>query len=121
MDNRHLATRKIGRISSKITLKKQHQDATISRMFTRLKRKELLNALLRSPAVVLLGPRQVGKTTLALDVALPDGVYLDLESPEDRNKLSNDIQHSRKWLVYPGSECYPMGGGIEVMSLHDAM
>ena len=48
-------------------------------MFTRLKRKELQNALLRSPAVVLLGPRQVGKTTLALDVALPDGGYLDLE------------------------------------------
>ena len=58
-------------------------------MFTRLKRQELQNALLRSPAVVLLGPRQVGKTTLALDVALPDGGYLDLESPEDRNKLSN--------------------------------
>ena len=58
-------------------------------MFTRLKRQELQNALLRSPAVVLLGPRQVGKTTLALDVALPNGGYLDLESPEDRNKLSN--------------------------------
>ena len=90
-------------------------------MFTRLKRKELQNALLRSPAVVLLGPRQVGKTTLALDIAQPDGAYLDLESPEDRNKLSNDIQPSRKWLVYPGSECYPMGDGIEVMSLHGAM
>jgi predicted AAA+ superfamily ATPase len=71
--------------------------------------------------VVLLGPRQVGKTTLALDVALPDGVYLDLESPEDRNKLSNDIQPSRKWLIYPGSECDPLGDGIEVMSLHSAM
>jgi len=47
-------------------------------MFTRFKRKELQNALLRSPAVVLLGPRQVGKTTLALDVAQPDGAYLDL-------------------------------------------
>ena len=64
-------------------------------MFTRLKRKELQNALLRSPAVVLLGPRQVGKTTLALDVALPDGGYLDLESPEDRNKLSNVEQYLR--------------------------
>jgi hypothetical protein len=41
MDNRHLATRKIGRISGNITLKKQHQDATISRMFTRFKSKEL--------------------------------------------------------------------------------
>lgn len=64
-------------------------------MFTRLKRQELLNSLLRSPAVVLLGPRQVGKTTLALDVALPDGGYLDLESPEDRNKLSNVEQYLR--------------------------
>ena len=68
-------------------------------MFTRLKRKELQNALLRSPAVVLLGPRQVGKTTLALDVALPDGGYLDLESPEDRNKLSNVEQYLRARLA----------------------
>lgn len=67
-------------------------------MFTRLKRQELQNALLRSPAVVLLGPRQVGKTTLALDVALPDGGYLDLESPEDRNKLSNVEQYLRARL-----------------------
>ena len=67
-------------------------------MFTRFKRKELQNALLRSPAVVLLGPRQVGKTTLALDVALPDGGYLDLESPEDRNKLSNVEQYLRARL-----------------------
>jgi predicted AAA+ superfamily ATPase len=49
-------------------------------MFIRFKRKELQSALLRSPAVVLLGPRQVGKTTLALDVAQPYGGYLDLES-----------------------------------------
>jgi predicted AAA+ superfamily ATPase len=35
----------------------------------------------------------VGKTTLALEVALPDGGYLDLESPEDRNKLSNVEQY----------------------------
>jgi len=48
-------------------------------MFTRFKRKELQNALLRSPAVVLLGPRQVGKTTLALNVVQPDGAYLDLD------------------------------------------
>jgi len=58
-------------------------------MLKRFKRQELQNALLRLPAVVLLGPSQVGKTTLALDVAQPYGGYLDLESPEDRNKLSN--------------------------------
>jgi len=76
MDNRHLATRKIGRISSKITLKKQHQDATISRMFTRLKRKELQNALLRSPAEVLLGPRQVGKPRWLSTLRCPMGSTL---------------------------------------------
>lgn len=36
------------------------------------------------PAVALLGPRQVGKTTLALQIAeLKDSVYLDLETPAD--------------------------------------
>ncbi len=41
------------------------------------------------PAVVLLGPRQVGKTTLALAVAATrDAVYLDLESEADRAKLA---------------------------------
>ena len=46
------------------------------------------NALNSQPAVVLLGPRQVGKTTLALKVAAErDAVYLDLENPVDRAKL----------------------------------
>jgi predicted AAA+ superfamily ATPase len=46
--------------------------------------------LTHSPAVALLGPRQVGKTTLALDVAAkhPGSIYLDLESEADRFKLS---------------------------------
>jgi uncharacterized protein len=39
--------------------------------------------------VALIGPRQVGKTTLALAIAEPvPSLYLDLESPEDRNKLT---------------------------------
>ena len=43
------------------------------------------------PAVALLGPRQVGKTTLAKAVARErNAVYLDLESSRDRNKLAND-------------------------------
>ena len=65
-------------------------------MFDRYKLPEIQRALQRSPAVVLLGPRQVGKTTLAFQVAQPDGVYLDLESPEDRNKLSNVEQYLRQ-------------------------
>src|SRR5580700_3833932 len=40
------------------------------------------------PAVALLGPRQVGKTTMALAIAADrKSVYLDLESPLDREKL----------------------------------
>jgi len=49
---------------------------------------ELDRRLNRSPAVALLGPRQVGKTTLAQDVAeTRPAVYLDLQSDADRAKL----------------------------------
>ena len=42
------------------------------------------------PAVVLLGARQVGKTTLAKSIAKSiDSIYLDLEAPEDLLKLSD--------------------------------
>ena len=42
------------------------------------------------PAVVLLGPRQSGKTTLAHAIAAGrDSIYLDLESPVDREKLAD--------------------------------
>jgi len=43
---------------------------------------------LHSPAVALLGPRQVGKTTLALEIGQRyHALYLDLESEQDRAKL----------------------------------
>lgn len=45
----------------------------------------------RFPAVGILGPRQVGKTTLALQVAKtlsPQPIYLDLELASDATKLS---------------------------------
>src|SRR5262245_46092650 len=42
------------------------------------------------PAVALLGPRQVGKTTLALALAETcPSLYLDLESAADRAKLAD--------------------------------
>ncbi len=42
------------------------------------------------PAVALLGPRQAGKTTLAHAIGdIGPSVYLDLESPLDREKLSD--------------------------------
>lgn len=50
---------------------------------------QLDRALEYSPAVALLGPRQVGKTTLALEVGKKrNAIYLDLESEQDRTKLS---------------------------------
>mgnify|MGYP003676114874 FL=1 len=43
-----------------------------------------------TPAVALLGPRQVGKTTLAQTLAgNRSALYLDLENPEDLLKLSD--------------------------------
>ena len=57
-------------------------------MITRLLYPKLSEALAYSPAVALLGPRQVGKTTLALEVGKTfDALYLDLESEQDRAKL----------------------------------
>ncbi len=52
---------------------------------------ELKNALSRSPAVVLLGPRQVGKTTLAKQIVQqwPGAIYLDLEKSADLRKLDD--------------------------------
>jgi len=50
---------------------------------------DLGTALAEAPAVALLGPRQAGKTTLALEVAKTrPSLYLDLESESDRAKLS---------------------------------
>ena len=58
-------------------------------MFTRQLLPHLTEELQHSPAVALLGPRQSGKTTLALQAAksIPS-IYLDLESERDRAKLA---------------------------------
>jgi uncharacterized protein len=43
-----------------------------------------------SPAVAILGARQIGKTTLAKHIAAqyPDSIYLDLESPQALSKIA---------------------------------
>jgi predicted AAA+ superfamily ATPase len=51
----------------------------------------LLQTLAYSPATAIIGPRQVGKTTLALAAAKASGrgyIYLDLESERDQAKLA---------------------------------
>lgn len=46
--------------------------------------------LSRNPGVVLTGMRQVGKTTLAMEIAEERGAaYLDLERPRDRARLAD--------------------------------
>jgi predicted AAA+ superfamily ATPase len=61
-------------------------------------------ALDREAAVALIGPRQVGKTTLALQIAAErPAVYLDLESRSDREKLDDAEaylrQHADKLVI----------------------
>lgn len=49
-------------------------------------------ALARQAAVALIGPRQVGKTTLAHEIAgTRPSIYLDLEATSDRDKLSDPV------------------------------
>ena len=66
----------------------------------------LVELLQQFPAIALLGPRQVGKTTLALSLAddHPEkSLYLDLELPSDRAKLNDPefylAQHQDKLVI----------------------
>ncbi len=64
----------------------------------------LRRRLAQQPAAVLLGPRQVGKTTLAqvLAAEYPDAVVLDLERESDRARLAQPeafFAHHRARLV----------------------
>ena len=69
-------------------------NAIIARMIKRRLYKTVLDRLALFPAVALLGPRQVGKTTLAEDIASDrPSVYLDLESSSDRGKLSDPARY----------------------------
>ena len=60
---------------------------------------ELRAALADFPVVALLGPRQVGKTTLATALADSLGAdkvrYIDMESPADRARLGLSIRSAR--------------------------
>ena len=69
-------------------------------MVRRILQKSLTNALNTMPVVALLGPRQVGKTTLALEFAKSTRkktAYLDLELDTDQAKLSDPEAYLRRF------------------------
>ncbi|MBK6859862.1 MAG: ATP-binding protein [Saprospiraceae bacterium] len=64
------------------------------KLIPRLIEKEILSLIVHFPAIVLVGPRQVGKTSLVkgLDKKLKKPIeYIDLENPEAMNQLSNPV------------------------------
>ena len=59
-------------------------------MIARRALEEVERALDRQPAVLLLGPRHSGKTTVALEIVRRRrGLYLDLDLPGDRRRLDD--------------------------------
>ena len=68
-------------------------------MIARLVKRHLLSRLAANPAVVLLGPRQCGKTTLARSLGSTPATYFDLEQEPERLRL--DLEWDR---VISGNE-----------------
>lgn len=75
-------------------------------MIKRYAQEDIIQLLDEFPAVGVLGPRQVGKTTLAEEIAAtinPEPIYLDLESPSDHAKLNEPEgyfeAHSGKLII----------------------
>ena len=67
-------------------------------MIRRRSFQSVLNALGRQAAVALIGPRQVGKTTLAHEIAEgSDAIYLDLEARADRDRLADPILYLKEY------------------------
>ena len=73
-------------------------------MIKRRVESQIIEALERSPSVALLGPRQVGKTTIALNISeTTPSVYLDLENRRDLQKVQDieafHVENSDKLIV----------------------
>ncbi len=81
-------------------------------MYERQLTRKIAEKLTHIPAIALLGPRQVGKTTLALEIARGQpSVYLDLENPEDLKKLQDPAHylglHTDKLVILDEVQRYP--------------
>jgi predicted AAA+ superfamily ATPase len=82
-------------------------------MIRRERFSDIRASLRRSPAVGLTGPRQVGKTTLARQVASEwdSALYLDLEMPSEADKLYDPEaflrRHSDKLVILDEVQRFP--------------
>ena len=86
-------------------------------MYKRERTERIINRLGQNPTVAILGPRQIGKTTLAHEVAKitsqngQSSIYLDLENPEDFQKLQDPgpylAQHADKLIILDEVQRYP--------------
>lgn len=84
----------------------------IQGMIERFLSQKLKNSLQKIPAVALLGPRQVGKTTLAQSMMTSfKSLYLDLESPADLVKLNDPLlflsQYSDQLIIVDEIQLQP--------------
>ena len=70
-------------------------------MIPRLVTDKLTEKLGKGKAIILLGPRQVGKTTLLLDMLAknPSGIYLDCDEPDIRKRLTEPTSAEIKNLI----------------------
>ena len=87
-------------------------------MFLRQSQQKLIQHLQQFPAVGLLGPRQVGKTTLAFaqKALYPDALYLDLELPSAQRQLDDPeaflMAHAQQLVILDEVQRLPELFGI---------
>ena len=84
----------------------------IASMYRRELAQKIIRSLSQNPVVAILGPRQIGKTTLALEIAKGQpSIYLDLENPEDFQKLKDLTHylglHADKLVILDEVQRYP--------------
>jgi len=76
-------------------------------MIKRLMTKNIISRLKSFPAVAILGPRQVGKTTLAKRLSQ---TYYDLELEQERLRLDiqwNELIKSKEVIILDEAQNYP--------------
>ena len=87
-------------------------------MYQRLSQQKLIQRLQQFPAVGLLGPRQVGKTTLAFaqKTLYPDALYLDLELPSAQRQMDDPeaflMAHAQQLVILDEVQRMPELFGI---------